>query len=130
PLAPFARSLMQMTPGSSFLARLHDGAWPAQVRLASVWSRGDGASPYPACVIQTHALPHLANVEVAADHSGLIVQKKVYEVVLRELRRAEAEAPRVLGPLTAMRGGRARSAAAGAPAGAVTDPGSDDADAA
>ncbi len=34
---------------------------------------------------------------------------------LRELRAAEEEAPRVRGPLTAMRGGRVKGAAAAAP---------------
>ncbi len=112
PLALVARSLMQMVPGSSFLARLQDGVWPAQVRLTSIWSRRDGASPYPACVIETHGLPHLFNVEVDADHRGLLTRKKVYEKILRELRAAEEEAPVVRGPLTAMRGGRVGETAA------------------
>jgi triacylglycerol lipase len=106
PLAFVTRSLVQMAPGSGFLGRLHDGAWPAQVRLASVWSRRDGASPYPSCVVETHGLPQLANVEVDADHRGLLTRKKVYEAVLREIRTAEEQAPVVRGPLTAMRGGR------------------------
>jgi triacylglycerol lipase len=114
-LAPVTRSILQMAPGSRFLALLHDGPWPAQVRLASVWSRGDGAAPYPSCVVDTHGLPHLANVEVSSDHSGLLLKKRVYEALLRELRTADAEAPRVRGPLTAMRGGQARAVAAGAP---------------
>jgi pimeloyl-ACP methyl ester carboxylesterase len=107
PLAPFTRSLVQMIPGSPFLARLHDGAWPAQVRLVSIWSREDGASPYPSCVIDTHGLPHLANVEVSADHRGFLTRKRAYEALLRELRSAEAEAPVVKGRLTGMAGGRA-----------------------
>src|SRR5512145_754269 len=35
PFAPFVPSLVQMTPRSGFLGRLHGGAWPAQVRLTS-----------------------------------------------------------------------------------------------
>jgi triacylglycerol lipase len=112
PLAAVVRSLVQMVPGSAFLARLHDGPWPAQVRLASIWSRRDGASPYPSGVVETHGLPHLANVEVDADHRGLVTRKRVYEAVLRELRAAEEQAPVVRGPLTAMRGGRGRTAGA------------------
>ncbi len=108
PFAPFARSLVQMIPGSPFLARLHDGAWPGQVRLISIWSRQDGASPYPSCVIETHGLPHLANVEVEGDHRAYLVRKRTYEVLLRELRAAEAEAPVVKGPLTGMTGGRSK----------------------
>lgn len=131
PLALLAPSLVQMAPGSGFLARLHDGAWPGQVRLASLWSRSDGASPYPCCLIETHGLPHLANVEVSADHGGLVLRKQVYEVLLRELRTAEEQAPRVRGPLTAMRGGKKRAAAGGQPAsGAAPRSGGDDADAA
>jgi triacylglycerol lipase len=122
PFAPFMRSLVQMTPGSGFLARLHDGPWPAQVRLASVWSRGDRAAPYPTCVMETHGLPHLANVEVTADHSGLLLRKKVYAAVVRELRAAEEQAPRVVGPLTAMAGGRAAASGGG---GGARDPGED-----
>jgi pimeloyl-ACP methyl ester carboxylesterase len=110
-LAPLTRSLVQMVPGSAFLARLEDGPWPAQVRLASVWSRRDGASPWPAGLIETHGLPHLANVEVDADHRGLLTRKRVYEAVLRELRTAEREAPVIRGPLAAMRGGRGRTPA-------------------
>jgi triacylglycerol lipase len=112
PFALVARSLVQMIPGSPFLARLLDGPWPAQVRLVSIWSRQDEASPFPACVIDTHGLPQLANVEVEGDHRDLIVRKRTYEVILRELRAAEAEAPVVRGPLTGMDGGRSRTARA------------------
>jgi pimeloyl-ACP methyl ester carboxylesterase len=128
PLWPLTPSLVQMTPGSGFLGRLHEGAWPAQVRLTSIWSRRDATSPYPACLLATHGLPHLANAEVESDHRGLVLRKKVYEAVLRELRAAEQEAPRVRGPLTAMRGGKPEGAEA--PAAAPTPAGSDDADAA
>jgi pimeloyl-ACP methyl ester carboxylesterase len=115
PVALLARSLVQMIPGSPFLARLLDGAWPSQVRLVSIWSRQDGASPYPSCVIDTHGLPQLANVEVDADHRGFLVRKRVYEVILREILVAEAEAPVVRGPLTGMAGGRSKAAHAAAP---------------
>lgn len=128
PFAPLVPSLVQMTPRSGFLGRLHEGAWPAQVRLTSIWSRLDAASPYPSCLLATHGLPHLANAEVEADHRGLVLRKKVYEVVLRELRLGEEEAPRVRGPLTAMRGGRQGAPAPEAPAPPVA--GTDDADAA
>ncbi|HEX9052115.1 MAG TPA: alpha/beta fold hydrolase [Anaeromyxobacter sp.] len=131
PLAPVVRSLAQMAPGSAFLARLHDGAWPAQVRLSSIWSRRDGASPYPTGVVDTHGLPQIANVEVDADHRGLLTRKKVYARVLEELRAAEAQAPVVRGPLTGMAGGRARRASrAPAGSGAAGTPGRSGSDAA
>jgi pimeloyl-ACP methyl ester carboxylesterase len=112
PFALLARSLVQMIPGSPLLARLHDGPWPAQVRLVSIWSRGDAVSPYPSCMLDTHGLPHLANVEVMGDHRAFLVRKRIYEVVLRELRASEAEAPVVRGPLTGLAGGRSPAAPA------------------
>ena len=113
PLAPIASSVWQMLPGSPFLARLHDGPWPAQVRLTSVWSRLDPWAPYPTGLVETHGLPHLSNVEVHGDHRSFLTSKRHYEVLVRELRAAEADAPVVRGALTGMRGGRARGGAGG-----------------
>ncbi len=122
PIALVARSLIQMIPGSPLLARLQDGPWPAQVRLVSIWSRDDGVSPFPSCLIDTHGLPHLANIEVGGDHRAFLVRKSVYEVVLRELRAAEVEAPVVRGPLTGLAGGRSTAPRPGGRArGAETD---------
>ena len=124
PIAPVVRSLAQMAPGSAFLAGLHDGPWPAQVRLASVWSRRDAVSRYPTGVVDTHGLPQISNVEVDADHRGLLTRKKVYERILDELRAGEAQAPVVRGPLTGIAGGRARrSSRAPAGSGAARGPG-------
>jgi pimeloyl-ACP methyl ester carboxylesterase len=117
PVGGLARSLPQVAPASRFLAQLDRGAWPTQVRLASIWSRSDRAAPWPAGLLETHGLPQLANVEVDAEHQELLTRKRVYEVVLRELRTAEREAPVVKGRLTGMRGGRA--AAGPAPEGAA-----------
>jgi triacylglycerol lipase len=111
PLAVVASSVWQMLPGSEFLARLHDGPWPAQVRLTSVWSRLDPWAPYPTSLLETHGLPHLSNVEVSGDHRAFLTSKRLYEVLVRELRAAEASAPVVRGRLTAMRGGRGQPAA-------------------
>jgi triacylglycerol lipase len=115
PVGFFARSLWQLYPGSPFLRRLHDGPWPGQVRLASIWSRNDGAAPYPSGVIETHGLPHLVNVEVSAHHRSFVTSKRIYAAILRELRAAEMAAPVRRGVLTAMRGGR--GARGGTPAG-------------
>jgi hypothetical protein len=94
------------------------------VRLSSIWSRLDGASPFPACVVDTHGLPQLSNIAVEADHRGLLTRKKVYERVLEELRAADADAPVVRGPLTGMAGGRSRRASrAPAGSGAAATPG-------
>jgi hypothetical protein len=91
------------------------------VRLVSIWSREDGASPYPGCVIDTHGLPHLGNVEVAGDHRAFLVRKRIYEVILRELRAAEEDAPVVRGPLTGLEGGRSPAARGAQRARAETD---------
>ena len=112
PVGLLARSLVQMIPGSPFLARLHDGPWPSLVRLTSIWSREDAVSPYPTAAIDTHGLPQLANVEVQGDHRAFLVRKRIYEAILHELRTAEAEAPAVRGPLTGLAGGRAPRARA------------------
>jgi triacylglycerol lipase len=110
PLGGLSRSVWQMMPGSAFLERMHEGPWPAQVRLASIWSRRDSWAPYPASVLETHGLPHLVNVEAKGDHGAFVTSKRMYQVILREIRVGEAEAPAVLGPLTAMRGGRGGAA--------------------
>lgn len=110
PVGFFARSLWQLYPGSPFMRRLHDGAWPGQVRLCSIWSKNDDLAPYPSGVIETHGLPQLVNVEVGSTHRGFLTSRKIFDVVLRELRAAEEAAPVRRGPLTAMRGGRARPA--------------------
>ncbi|BDG03950.1 esterase/lipase family protein [Anaeromyxobacter oryzae] len=125
PVGFFARSLWQLFPGSPFLRRLHDGAWPGHVRLASVWSKRDDAAPYPSGVIETHGLPHLSNVEVDSTHHGFLSRKRIYDVILREIRAAETDAPVRRGVLTAMRGGRSRTAPAAAPAGARAAAGTD-----
>jgi triacylglycerol lipase len=113
PVGFFARSLWQLYPGSPFLRRLGAGPWPGEVRLVSIWSRQDGAAPFPAGVLDTEGLPHLANVEVNATHTSFLTSKRVYEVVLRELRASAAAAPRRRGPLTALPGGRGGAPARG-----------------
>lgn len=116
PVGFLARSLWQLFPGSAFLRRLHDGPWPGQVRLVSIWSREDGASPYPSAVIETHGLPHLANVEVQSHHAAFLTSKRVYQALLHEILAAIEAAPARRGPLTAMEGGRVASPSASADA--------------
>jgi len=110
PIVPVARSILQMVPGSPFLSRLHEGAWPGQVRLVSMWSREDRWAPYPSPVLDTEGLPHLSNVEVQGDHFDLVTSQRVYRALLAELRAAEQGAPVVRGGLTALEGGRGGAA--------------------
>jgi pimeloyl-ACP methyl ester carboxylesterase len=122
PLGFFARSLWQLVPGSPFLRRLQSGPWPAQVRLTSIWSKEDGSAPYPSAVIDTHGLPHLANVEVRGGHHAFLTRRSIFEAIVRALRAGEAEAPVRRGPLTALAGGKARPPAPAAPAAAEGAP--------
>ncbi len=121
PVLAIAPSVRQLLPGSRFVRRLAEGPWPGEVRLASIWSRQDPVAPYPSAVIETHGLPHLANVEIDSRHFDVLRSKRVYEVIRREIRAAEVEAPVRRGPLTAMAGGRRPAAAqGGADAGTAT----------
>ncbi|HYG67003.1 MAG TPA: permease, partial [Anaeromyxobacteraceae bacterium] len=116
PLLPVSRSVWQMRPGSAFLRRLAEGAWPPDVRLTSIYSRRDGTTPYPCALLRTHGLPHLVNVEVDATHHELIRARRVYDVLLEELREGEATAPSRRGAVTVFRGGKAAGAAPMPPA--------------
>ena len=122
PIALLARSVRQMLPGSAFLRALRDGPWPGGVRLVSIWSREDRFAPFPAALVETHGLPHVANVELTATHFEFLLSKRVYEVIRQEIRAGEETAPVQRGPLTAMRGGRVPGAHAGDPGpGTATD---------
>ena len=106
PIIGVARSILQMIPGSPFLGRLNEGAWPATVRLASLWSRTDPWARHPSAVLDVQGLPHLVNVEVHGDHFDLLTSKRVYRALLAELRAAEEGTPRAHGKLTSLPGGR------------------------
>jgi triacylglycerol lipase len=109
PMALLDRSILQMTPRSSFVRRLQAGAWPAGVRFTSIWSRRDRLTIHPAAVVTsedaaegTGVLPaDVRNVEVDASHRGFLVKKRVYETLLREIRDGEQMAPGDAGPAAA-----------------------------
>jgi pimeloyl-ACP methyl ester carboxylesterase len=94
PLGIFARSVWQMIPMSGLIQRLQEGAWPPHVRLVSVYSRHDRASPFPAALLETQGLPYIANVEVqGVSHRDFLHKKRVYDVVLAQMRAADAARP-------------------------------------
>jgi triacylglycerol lipase len=94
PLGIFAHSVWQMTPMSPFIRRLQRGAWPPGVRFTSLYSKDDRLAPYPSTLIETFGLPYLTNVEVEAHgHREFLYKKRVYDVLLAELRAGEAAAP-------------------------------------
>lgn len=81
-----AKSVWQMTPMSPFIRRLKMGAFPRGVRFTSVYSKADGASPFPTAMLEDDGLNHLYNVEVAGvAHREFLTKRVVYEVVRREL---------------------------------------------
>jgi triacylglycerol lipase len=91
-LAWLMPSIVEMLPGSRFMRRLRDTAWPARVGLVSIWSRRDRVAPWPSAVVEARGA-HVRNVEVEARHGDYLLKKRIYRAVLRELRRGEV--PRV-----------------------------------
>ena len=88
-LAWLMPSLLQMLPGSGFMRRLHEIAWPAHVALVSIYSRRDRVAPWPSAVIDSR-VPQRRNVEVNAAHSDYLLKKGIYLTMMRELRRIES----------------------------------------
>ena len=78
PVALLAPSLTQLLPGSRFLRRLHEGRWPPQVRLTSIWSKTDRLAVWPSGVLDTRDQPQWRNVEVDCFHSEFLTRKRVY----------------------------------------------------
>jgi triacylglycerol lipase len=90
PVALLAPSLTQLLPGSRFLGRLHEGRWPPQVRLVSMWSRSDRLTPYPSAVLDTRGQPQWRNVELDCLHFEFLTRQRAYAALRRELRALEA----------------------------------------
>ena len=85
-IGPVARSVWQMTPMSPFIRRLKMGAFPPGVRFTSIYSKDDGASPFPCTLLETQGYDHLFNIEVpGVTHHDLLFRRSVYEVIRREL---------------------------------------------
>jgi pimeloyl-ACP methyl ester carboxylesterase len=106
PIAALAPSLLQLLPGSAFLRRLHEGRWPPQVRLVSMWSKRDHLALWPSPVLVPQGDPQIRNVEVDCLHFEFLTRQGIYAVLRREL--LAAEAPAEWAPLRVMSGGRRR----------------------
>jgi triacylglycerol lipase len=63
------------------------GAFPEQVPLTSIYSRGDGVVWWEACIV-----PYARNVEVAGSHVGLAFNAQAYRVIAEALAPAAAVA--------------------------------------
>jgi triacylglycerol lipase len=81
-----AKSVWQMTPMSPFIRRLKIGAFPRQVRLVSIYSKQDRASPFPSCILEDDGNANIFNIEVPdATHGEFVWKRHVYEIIRREL---------------------------------------------
>ncbi len=89
PLGFLARSLWQITPVSPFLKRLHQGEWPAGVRLVSLYSRRDLLTPYPAALLGPGGPRQVRNREVFCTHREFLYKRRVYQAILEEIREGE-----------------------------------------
>jgi triacylglycerol lipase len=97
-----ARSVWQMTPMSPFIRRLKIGAFPRHVRLVSVYSKQDRASPFPSCILEDDGNGNVHNVEVpGVTHREFVWKRPVYEVIRRELAKGYGQ-PVPHGRLTAV----------------------------
>jgi pimeloyl-ACP methyl ester carboxylesterase len=61
-------------------SRHYAGAFPADVPLTSIYSRGDGVVWWEACIV-----PYADNVEVTGSHVGLAFNRKAYRAVAEAL---------------------------------------------
>jgi triacylglycerol lipase len=103
PAALLAPSLLQLLPGSRFLRRFHQGRWPPQVSLVSLWSRADTLAVYPSAVLDTSSEPRWRNVEVECLHFEFLTRPRAYTALRRELRALEGPRP---APLQVVAGGQ------------------------
>lgn len=86
-LAWLMPAIAQMLPGSRFLRRLHEGAWPARVALLSFCSRRDRVAPWPSTVVEPQGTA-IRNVEVDGGHFDYLLRKTIYRTIVGELRLA------------------------------------------
>jgi hypothetical protein len=60
----------------------------------SFFSRHDRASPFPSALLDTQGLPYIHNVEVPGlSHREFLHKKRVYDLVLAQMRAAEGARP-------------------------------------
>jgi len=80
PMALLDRSILQMTPRSSFVRGLQDGPWPPGVGFTSIYSRRDRLTLHPGAMLEG-----ARNVEVDCSHRGFLVRKRAYDAIVREI---------------------------------------------
>jgi triacylglycerol lipase len=100
PFSPFARSIAQMTPMSPFIRRLQKGPWPDGVHLISLYSKLDRMAPYPAPLLDVTTHPLFRNIEVVCSHREFLYKKRIYDLIVNEIRSIEAQEPAKAPPLS------------------------------
>lgn len=102
----FAKSVWQMTPMSPFIRRLKIGAFPKAVRLVSIYSKEDRATPFPCALLEQDA-PNVLNIEVPdIGHREFLTKRAVFQVIREQLALGYGEAgaqPPVAAKLKAVR---------------------------
>lgn len=85
----FSKSVWEMLPMSRFIRGLKEGKYPANSQLISIYSKADRLCPYPTARLEEEKSSNLKNIEVeGVNHTGLVMRKKVYDIILRELEAA------------------------------------------
>ncbi len=74
------KSIRQMTPMSSFIKRLKEGAFPKKVKMFSIYSKDDFVCPYPCAVLDESV--NVKNIELdEISHSEFLIKKQVYQMI-------------------------------------------------
>ncbi|HCU25776.1 MAG TPA: permease [Deltaproteobacteria bacterium] len=95
PLALLTESLRQMTPVSPFIRRLNKTPWPEDVKVVSIYSKGDTVCPYPSAVLKTSAGSKVKNIEMSdISHVEFLMKKQVYGLIRQEILEEKAAAAR------------------------------------
>lgn len=82
----FAPSIWQLMPMSRFIRKLKEGAFPAHVRFASIYSKADKVVPFPVGMIEDRGRANLANIEVpGVTHHDFLTRASVYKAVRAQL---------------------------------------------
>ncbi len=93
----FAPSIWELMPMSRFIRKLKAGPFPADVRLAAIYSKDDRVVPFPAGLLEDEGRENLVNVEVpGVSHHEFLIKKAVYQAARRQLEAAYVESIRRL----------------------------------
>lgn len=85
-LGMFSKSVWEMMPMSPFIRNLQKGPYPRNSKLVSIYSKADRLCPYPSARLDENRGPNIKNIDIEdVSHTGLVMRKRVYDVILQEL---------------------------------------------